>query len=206
MLTRKVEKMIPHPTILENDHVILRPLEVADVEALRPAAEEPEIWRYMRIGSLDTPERLRAWVEGTVQARSKGTEYPFVTVQRSTGLLAGSTRFWNLDAANRSLEIGSTWLGRDFRRTAINTSAKLLMLKFAFESLQCIRVQLRTDLRNERSQRAIERIGAQREGVFRKDFIYPDGYQRSSVFYSITDEEWPNVKRKLVEMLSHYQN
>jgi N-acetyltransferase len=196
--------MVPHPTVLLDSQVILRPIELADVEGLWPSAQESEIWRYMRFGYLDSPERLRLWVEEAVDARENGKAYPFVTIEAATGRPSGSTRFWCFDAANRSLEIGSTWLGQDFRRTPINTHAKFLMLQFAFESLGCIRVQLRTDSRNERSQRAIERIGAVREGVFRKDFIYPDGYQRSSVFYSVTDDDWPAVKRNLSLKLSHH--
>jgi RimJ/RimL family protein N-acetyltransferase len=103
-----------------------------------------------------------------------------------------------MDSANRSVEIGGTWLGAPFRGTGINRHAKYLMLRYAFEEMGVVRVQFRTDLRNLRSQRAIEQLGAVREGVLRKDFIYADGYQRSSVFYSITEDEWPELRLRLV--------
>ena len=185
--------MLPQPTLLENEIVALHPLAAEHFSGLLAQAREPEIWTYFRTGSLEDPHRLKDWIEQGRIARLSGREYPFVIIDKATGLIAGATRFREIDPANRCLEIGGTWLGRDFRGTAINRNAKFLLLQFAFESWAAIRVQFRTDLRNERSQRAIERLGAQREGVFRKDFIYADGYQRTTVFYSITDDDWPRV-------------
>ncbi len=151
------------------------------------------MWRYFRTGSLGSPERMQTWIEEAITAREKGIDYPFVTVDRKSGQIAGSTRFRLIDPSNRSVEIGGTWLGASFRGTGINRHAKYLMLRYAFEEMRVIRVQFRTDLRNLRSQRAIEQLGAVREGVLRRDFIYADGYQRSSVFYSIIEDEWPGV-------------
>jgi RimJ/RimL family protein N-acetyltransferase len=131
----------------------------------------------------------------------KGTDLPFVAVQLSSGRVAGATRYLNIMPKDRGLEIGGTWYGPEFQRTAINTECKYLLLRHAFETLGCIRVQLKTDLRNERSQRAIERIGAVREGVLRNHMILPDGRYRHSVFYSILDTEWPQVKERLEQML-----
>ena len=189
--------MIAHPTILENEIVCLRPLAIKDVPALLPQAAESDIWRYMRVGILDSHESMLAWVEAALCKRDQGTEYPFVIIEKATGLLVGGTRYLSIDTPNGGIEIGGSWLGAAFRRTAINTNAKYLLLCHAFEQLECIRVQLRTDSRNVRSQRAIERLGAVREGILRKDFIYPDGYQRSTVFYSIIDDDWPAAKRGL---------
>ncbi len=193
--------MVARDTVLQDEAVMLRPLEVEDIPGLWAMAQEPEIWAYMRAGLVDSEEKMKAWVRSALESRAKGLDFPFVTVEMPSGTIAGATRFMTMDAANRSLEIGGTWIGRPFRRTKLNTHAKFLMLSHAFERLQCLRVQLRTDSRNIRSQCAIERIGAKREGVFRKDFIYPDGYQRDTVFYSVVDSEWPEVKAKLRQML-----
>lgn len=193
--------MLRPDTLLQDEVVLLRPLEVQDLAGLWAVGQEPEIWQYMRAGLVDSEEKMRAWVRSALEARAKGGDFPFVTVALPSGTIAGATRYMTIDSANRSLEIGGTWIGQPFRRTRINTHAKYLMLRHAFEELHCVRVQLRTDSRNVRSQRAIERIGAQREGVFRKDFIYPDGYQRDTVFYSILDSEWPGVKARLLQML-----
>ena len=177
--------------------VCLRPLAIKDIPDLLPQAAESDIWRYIRGGILDSHERMLAWVEAALCKRDQGTEYPFVIIEKATGLLVGGTRYLSIDTPNGGIEIGGSWLGAAFRRTAINTNAKYLLLCHAFEQLECIRVQLRTDSRNVRSQRAIERLGAVREGILRKDFIYPDGYQRSTVFYSIIDDDWPAAKRGL---------
>ncbi len=193
--------MIPHPTLLKNEIVALYPLAPEHFSGLLAQAQEQEIWRYFRAGSLADPQRLQAWIDQALLARQRGQDYPFVILDQASGRIAGSTRFREIDAANRSLEIGGTWLGKDFRGTAINRNAKFLLLQFAFESLGVIRVQFRTDLRNVRSQSAIIKVGALREGVFRKDFIYDDGYQRSTVFYSITDEDWPRVRELFVSGL-----
>ena len=190
--------MIPHPTLLQNEIVALHPLEREHFSGLWTQAQEPDLWSYFRTGPLDQPTRLATWIDQAISARQSGREYPFVILDPLSGHIAGSTRFREIDTASRSLEIGGTWLGKDFRGTAINRNAKLLLLQFAFDSLGAIRVQFRTDIRNARSQRAIEKIGALREGVFRKDFIYEDGYQRSTVFYSITDEDWPRVYELLI--------
>ncbi len=178
--------------------MVLRPLSPDDLGGLLAQAQEDEMWQYFRTGSLRAPGRMKVWIEEATEAREKGIDYPFVTVDRQSGQIAGSTRFRLIDSANRSVEIGGTWLGASFRGTGLNRHAKYLMLRYAFEEMRVIRVQFRTDLRNLRSQRAIEQLGAVREGVLRKDFIYADGYQRSSVFYSITEDEWPALKLRLV--------
>jgi len=152
-----------------------------------------------------SPGELRAYVERALAAARTGTVLPFATVSRAARRAIGSTRFANFDAPNRRVEIGWTWLGRDWQRTAINTEAKYLMLTHAFEKLGCVRVELRTDVLNERSRAAIRRIGASEEGVLRKHAITSTGRVRDDVYYSIVDEEWPGVKAKLEARIARGQ-
>jgi RimJ/RimL family protein N-acetyltransferase len=128
---------------------------------------------------------------------------PFVVIHLATGMVVGTTRYLEIQLENRALEIGGTWYTPDYQRTAVNTESKYLLLRHAFETLGCVRVQFKTDLRNERSQKALERIGAVKEGVLRNHMILPDGSLRTSVFYSILDGEWPGVKSLLEEKLNN---
>ena len=122
---------------------------------------------------------------------------PFATVERNSKKIVGSTRFMNIDAMNRHVEIGSTWIAPPWQRTAVNTEAKYLMLRHAFETWKCMRVEFKTDLMNERSRRAILRLGAKEEGTFRKHMVTWSGRIRDSVYFSIIDTEWPEVKARL---------
>jgi RimJ/RimL family protein N-acetyltransferase len=146
-------------------------------------------------------ESLREYVGIAMGWQRDGTALPFATIARETGKAVGSTRFANVDLANRHVEIGWTWLGRDWQRTPLNTEAKFLMLRHAFETLGCMRVELKTDVLNQRSRVAMERIGAMQEGIFRKHLITSTGRVRDTVWYSIVDDEWPKVKERLEEML-----
>ena len=132
----------------------------------------------------------------------KGADIPFVVIHKRSGRIAGATRYMDIRAEHRGVEIGGTWYGAEFRRTVVNTECKYLLLRHAFEVMDCIRVQFKTDLRNERSQRAIERIGAIREGVLRHHMILPDGTIRHSVYYSILSAEWPDVRQRLERLLA----
>ena len=190
------------PVTLTGRHVRLEPLRMEHATQLWPHANEAGIWLFMPYGPIDSPARVEWLVKDLLGRQARGTDLPFAQIDPISNQAIGMTRYMTIDAANKGLEIGGTWLGQTYRRTAINTEAKYLMLRHAFETLGTIRVQLRTDLRNERSQRAIERIGAAREGVFRHNVIMPDGYLRSSVFYSILEAEWPAVKVRLEGMLS----
>jgi RimJ/RimL family protein N-acetyltransferase len=145
---------------------------------------------------------MRTWVQNLLHHSETGDELPFAVIHLATGRVAGATRYMDIRPEHRGLEIGGTWYGTDFQRTAVNTECKYLLLRHAFEVLGCIRVQLKTDSRNERSQRAIERIGAVREGVLRNHMIMPDGVYRHSVYYSVLDAEWAGVKRRLEQMLT----
>jgi RimJ/RimL family protein N-acetyltransferase len=144
---------------------------------------------------------MRQWVHHLLEARKAGTDLPFVVIQLASGRAVGATRYMEIHPEHSGLEIGGTWYGLEFQRTVVNTECKYLLLQYAFEMLGCIRVQFKADLRNERSWRAIERIGAKREGILRNHLILPDGVIRDSVYYSIIDLEWPGVKKRLKEML-----
>jgi RimJ/RimL family protein N-acetyltransferase len=194
-----------HPVTLTGRVVRLEPLREAHISDLTTAAQDESIWRYMPYGTVSNETEMRAWVQEVVSRQARGTDLPFAVIHLETGKAVGCTRYLDIQPANRAVEVGGTWYGVAYQRTAVNTECKLLILRHAFETLGCIRVQLKTDLRNERSQRAIERIGAVREGVLRHHVIMPDGYRRSSVYYSILDSEWPAVKAKLEDGLAGCQ-
>lgn len=185
------------PVTLSGDVVELRPLTLADATALSTALDDDEIWQYLPAHKPRSDAEVEALIAETLRAQEQGLELPFVTVHRESGEVAGTTRFLDISVPDRHAEIGWTVVAPRFQRTAVNTEAKYLMLRHAFETWGCIRVQLKTDLRNERSQRAIERLGAVREGVLRRNRVIKDGYHRSSVYYSVTDDEWPAVKTNL---------
>lgn len=190
------------PVVLTGKFVRLEPMTEAHVAGLTAVGIDESIWRWIPYGQMRNESDIRKWVRLMLERQALGGDLPFVVIHLASGRVAGATRYLDIHAEHYSLEIGGTWYGAEFRRTAVNTESKYLLLKHAFEGLGCIRVQLKADLRNERSQRAIERLGAVREGVLRKQMIMPDGYQRDSVFYSILDTEWPGVKKRLEEILA----
>lgn len=189
------------PVVLEGRHVRLEPMTEAHIPGLAGIGVGQTFWDFMLYGNMDTEEDMANWVRDILTRAEKGTDLPFAVIHLETGRVAGATRYLNIMPGDRGLEIGGTWYGTEFQRTAVNTECKYLLLKHAFETLKCIRVQLKTDLRNERSQRAIERIGAVKEGVLRNHMILPNGRVRHSVFYSILDSEWEGVKNRLEELL-----
>ena len=189
------------PVILEGKHVRLEPMTEAHVPGLAQIGVGQTFWDFMLYGNINTEADMANWVQDILSRAEKGTDLPFVAIQLASGRLAGATRYLNIMPKDKGLEIGGTWYGPEFQRTAVNTECKYLLLQHAFETLECIRVQLKTDQRNERSQKAIERIGAVKEGVLRNHMILPDGRYRHSVFYSILDSEWPQVKQRLEQML-----
>lgn len=140
---------------------------------------------------------MKSYVETALKEQKQGISLPFATIEKSSEKVVGSTRFGNIDVKNRRVEIGWTWIGKDWQRTAVNTEAKFLMLRHAFESWKCIRVELKTDALNEKSRNAILRIGAKEEGIFRQHIITDSGRFRDTVYYSILDTEWENVKSNL---------
>lgn len=192
------------PVTLTGKYVRLEPMTEAHIPALTEIGVGQTFWDFMLYGNMNTEADMADWVHDILSRADKGTDLPFVAVHLSSGRVAGATRYLNIMPRDRGLEVGGTWYGTEFQRTVVNTECKYLLLKHAFETLGCIRVQLKTDLRNERSQKAIERIGAVKEGVLRNHMILPDGRIRHSVFYSILDTEWAGVKKRLEEMLGKY--
>ncbi len=189
---------------LQGKHVRLEPLGEGHISGLAEIGKGHDFWKYMLYGDMKTEADFRHFVTDLLAREQKGTDLPFTVIQLASGRVAGSTRYLNILPNDRSLEVGGTWYGMDFQRTAVNTECKYLLLTHAFEVLKCIRVQIKTDLLNLRSQAAIERIGAVKEGVLRNHMILPDGRIRHSVFYSILDTEWNDVKNKLEAMLKKY--
>ena len=180
------------PVTLTGKHVRLEPMSETHVPGLAAVGLDNSIWEHMLYGDVRSEEDVRNWVH----------DMPFTVFHLASGRVAGATRYLNIVPEFRGLEIGGTWYGLEFQRTAVNTECKYLLLEYAFETLECIRVQFKTDSRNVRSQRAIERIGAKHEGVLRNHMILPDGRFRDSVYYSIIDTEWPDVRERLEEMLT----
>ncbi|MFL7870085.1 MAG: GNAT family N-acetyltransferase [Anaerolineales bacterium] len=189
------------PVVLTGKHVRLEPMTEAHTPGLAEIGVGQDFWDFMLYGNMKSEADMANWVRDILSRAEKGTDLPFAVVHLASGRVAGATRYLNIMPNDRGLEIGGTWYGLEFQRTAVNTECKYLLLEYAFEILGCIRVQFKTDLRNERSQRAIERVGAKHEGILRNHMILPDGRYRDSVYYSIIDKEWPEVKTRLEAML-----
>lgn len=176
--------------------VELQPLQPEHKAALLDAAADGELWN-LKVTNVPGPATVDAYIDTALAGRTAGTVIPFAIVRKSNGQVVGSTRFWKVDRLNRKLEIGHTWLALSTQKSAINTEAKLLLLTYAFEVLDCVRVQFTTDELNEKSRAAILRLGAVQEGIVRHERIMPDGRKRNSVRFSIIDSEWPQVKAHL---------
>lgn len=189
------------PVTLEGRHVRLVPMTRGHVPALWRAGSDPELWRWTTT-RVHGEDDVRRYVEAALQAQAQGTALPFVTTHAATGEVVGSTRLANAEPAHRRVEIGWTWIARPWQRTALNTEAKYLMLRHAFESLGCVRVELKTDALNARSRAAILRIGAREEGVLRRHMITEEGRVRDTVYFSVIDDEWPRVKARLEALLA----
>jgi RimJ/RimL family protein N-acetyltransferase len=191
---------------LTGKYVRLEPLTEAHIHGLTEIGIGQNFWHFMLYGDMNTEADMRNWVLDIMSRGQKGTDLPFAVINLASGRVAGATRYLNIMPKDHGLEIGGTWYGIEFQRTAVNTECKYLLMSYAFEKLGAIRVQLKTDLRNERSQKAIERIGAKKEGILRNHMILPDGNIRDSVFYSVLDWEWPVVKKNLEGMLNRYES
>ena len=171
----------------------LRVMREADSAALVRAASDGELWT-LKVTFVPSEETVAAYMKTALDGAKAGTVIPYVIESIATGEPIGSTRFWKLDRANRTVEIGHTWISASYQRTAVNTEMKLLMLTYAFETLNCVRVQFQTDELNTKSRAAIVRLGAKEEGILRNERIMPDGRVRNTVMFSILDSEWPDVK------------
>lgn len=189
------------PVTLVGDFVRLEPLTEAHIPGLVEIGCDDRIWMPMRYGLVRNEADMCVWVKKLLDWQSAGTDLPFAVIHLASDRVAGATRYMEIRPEHRGLEIGGTWYGLEFQRTVVNTECKYLLLRYAFEVLRAIRVQFKADVRNERSWRAIERVGARREGILRNHLILPDGLIRNSVLYSITDQEWPEIKKKLHGLL-----
>jgi len=185
------------PVTLMGRIVRLEPLTEAHIPALAKVGLDESIWQYMRYGKVETVEQLTEWVHELLDLQAYGSDLPFTVIHQGLGAAIGCTRYLNIDPINRSLEIGGTWYGLEYQGTLVNPECKYLLLRHAFENLGCVRVWFKTDLRNQRSQHALERLGLVKEGVLRNHMILTDGYIRDSVVYSLIPAEWPQVKMKL---------
>ena len=195
------EHMKVEPVVLEGAHVRLEPLSRAHLPGLCEVGLEEELWRWI-------PTRVRmaadmsAYVELALNEQVDGQSLPFAQIESATGRVIGSTRYMNIERVHHRLEIGCTWIGLEWQRSAVNTEAKYLLLRHAFETLGCMRVELKTDSLNEKSRAAILRIGAKQEGIFRNHMMTSTGRIRHTVYFSIVDSEWPGVKSELERRLS----
>lgn len=187
-------------TTLHNEKVILKPMEDSDIKGIYEVAVYPEIWRYLSI-TIASIEDTKNYVTTSLANKEKGVEFPFVIIDPATNAIIGSTKYMDIDVKHKRLEIGFTWLTPAYWRTPVNTNCKYLLLQYCFEVLNLNRVQIKTDHENKQSQKAIERIGAQKEGILRNHMIRKDGTVRNTVMYSVTSEDWPMVKSKLEDLM-----
>lgn len=191
------------PITLEGKHVLLCPPSISDLDGLSSAAQDGEIWNnpyalFPGIGEMS--QYLQDLLKD-----SKAI-LPFIIIHKQSNKVAGTTRYLNIDYDNYRLEIGHTWIAQSHRRTAVNTESKFLMLQHAFEKLNCIAVEIRTDVLNEVSRKAIERLGAKQDGILRNHKIMREGRIRDTVSYSIIKSEWPSVKEKILQRIDKHDN
>lgn len=190
------------PITLDGQHVRLAPLTAAHEQGLNAAAADGELWNT-DVTIIPKPDGMNEYIEAALKGQQLGFELPFVIIRKSPAgdEIVGTTRFYEIFPNDRKAAIGYTWLGKSAQRTPVNTEAKLLLLTHAFETWNCVRVELITDVLNDQSRAAILRLGAKQEGILRKHLILPSGRVRDSVVFSIIDSEWPEVKASLVDRL-----
>jgi len=184
------------PVVLEGAHVRLEPLSRAHLAGLCEVGLAEELWRWIPL-PVQTPSDMAGYIDLALREQANGVSLPFVQIEKDSGRVIGSTRYMNIEKVHHRVEIGCTWIGREWQRTAVNTEAKYLLLRHAFETLGCMRVELKTDSLNEKSRAAILRIGAKEEGTFRNHMITSTGRVRHTVYFSVVDFEWPEVKARL---------
>jgi N-acetyltransferase len=193
------------PITLEGKYIILRPPLLDDIESLSKAARDGEVWNS-RFSQFPHPNEMQKYIQGILDLSSKGLILPFITIDKTSNTIVGTTRYLNIDYENHRLEIGHTWIAKSWRKTYVNTEAKFLLLQYAFEKLECIAVEIRTDILNTVSRKAIQRLSAKQDGILRHHKIMRDGRIRDTVCYSIIKPEWKQVKANLIEKLCKYNN
>jgi RimJ/RimL family protein N-acetyltransferase len=200
MSTNMSSEMIVAPVTLEGRHVRLEPLSQEHQAGLSAIGLDEELWRWIPI-PVRSAEEMAAYIETALAEQARGVSLPFALIEKSSGRAIGCTRYGNIDRTHHRVEIGWTWVAREWQRTGVNTEAKYLLLRHAFETLGCMRVELKTDSLNEKSRAAILRIGAREEGTFRNHMITASGRIRHTVYFSILDSEWATVKARLQNMM-----
>jgi len=186
---------------LENDRARLSLLDLSNYKHLETIAQEKDLIFYSP-SDISTPEKLRDYVQLAVDGYYHKTIIPFIVYDKEKQAYAGSTRFGLINWKNQLMHIGWTWIGHGFQGTGLNTNMKFLMLQYAFETLEFEKVEFRIDARNKKSRRAVEKLGATLEGILRKDVLMKDGFRRSTCCYGILKEEWPELKRKLLDVIA----
>jgi len=188
-----MSKFFERVIMLENERVSMTPLMESDFESLETIAYHPKIWK-VGMSNLAGPAHLKAYIQTALTERARRASYPFLIFDKRNNRVAGSTRYGNISFEHKRLEIGWTWLHPDFHGTGLNKACKFLLLQFAFEDLAFNRVEIKTDAINQQSRKAILKIGAKEEGIFRKHQITSEGRVRDTAYYSIIDEEWPVIR------------
>jgi RimJ/RimL family protein N-acetyltransferase len=186
----------PQPITLTGTRVQLQPLSESHLDPLSEVGLDPDLWKWIPIQVIDRDQMLR-YIQSVLAEQQKGVSIPFATIDRASNKVVGSTRFMSIDVPNKRLEIGATWIAKPWQRTSINTEAKYLMMRHAFETLGCNRVEWKTDALNTQSRNAILRLGARQEGIFRHHVVTWTGRLRDSVYFSVIAPEWPEVKKGL---------
>jgi len=197
-------EMVVSPVVLEGAHVRLEPLAKTHLTGLVEVGLDEELWLWIPT-PVRTQQEMAAYIETALDEQAQGAALPFAIVEKATGRAIGSTRYGNIDRTHHRVEIGWTWVAGEWQRTAMNTEAKYLLLRHAFETLRCMRVELKTDSLNERSRAAILRLGAREEGLFRNHMITASGRIRHTVYFSIINSEWPTVKARLEGKLNSHK-
>jgi N-acetyltransferase len=200
MTETTIGSKLPKQPTLRGSRTILVPLAASHEAALLSAAADGELWN-LKVTIVPGPVTICEYISHAIAGRDAGTVMPFLIALKENNQVVGTTRYLKIDQANRTLEIGYTWLAASFQRSFVNTEAKYLLLRYAFEELKAVRVQFITDELNERSRVALLRIGSKQEGIIRHERIMPDGRKRNSALYSIIDTEWPVVRTRLQEKL-----
>jgi RimJ/RimL family protein N-acetyltransferase len=186
----------PQPITLTGTRVQLQPLSESHLDPLSEVGLDPDLWKWIPIQVIDRDQMLR-YIQSALAEQQKGVSIPFATIDRASNKVVGSTRFMSIDVPNKRLEIGATWIAKPWQRTSINTEAKYLMMRHAFETLGCNRLEWKTDALNTQSRNAILRLGAKQEGIFRHHVVTWTGRLRDSVYFSVIAPEWPEVKKGL---------
>ena len=195
----------PQPITLIGDAITLKPIALNEVGEYLKIGGDNEIWRYLSADHFKTRSDAERWIRSMLARQESSGSVTFSVYDKATSQLAGSTSLLEVRVPHKGLEIGYTWYGTAFQRSHVNTATKLVLLTHAFDELGAIRVQLQTDERNKRSQTAISRIGAKKEGILRSHKVYPDGYVRDSAMFSITSGDWPGVRQRLQKLLTEHR-